>query len=268
MTSITSNLNIGHRHILPTYPVLFIAAGVLGRWLDLRRPLLAASIAALVVWHASESWRIRPHYLAYFNAFAGGPGNGWRHLVDSSLDWGQDLPGLRHWIDEHANREKVFLSYFGTGDPQYEGIRATKMPTLPEVGPTRPWHALAPGVYALSATMLQQVYLMHGDWTLEREKEFQELRALEPMLLAYQNDSARRSELLREAPAANWKAAWKRYENLRFARLCHYLRVRKPDSNIGYSILVYRLSAAELQAATGGSFREWAAIIEQAAATP
>ena len=26
-TSLASHLNIGHRHILPTYPVLFIAAG-------------------------------------------------------------------------------------------------------------------------------------------------------------------------------------------------------------------------------------------------
>ncbi|MEO7797859.1 MAG: glycosyltransferase family 39 protein, partial [Opitutaceae bacterium] len=82
-TSLTSHLNIGHRHILPTYPVLFILAGSLGRWLDLRRPLLAAVLAALVSWHAVESFRIRPHYLAYFNQIVGGPQNGWRHLVDS-----------------------------------------------------------------------------------------------------------------------------------------------------------------------------------------
>jgi hypothetical protein len=38
--------------------------------------------------------------------------------VDSSLDWGQDLPGLREWLSENDllnnPREPVFLSYFPT----------------------------------------------------------------------------------------------------------------------------------------------------------
>ncbi|MBM3855033.1 MAG: glycosyltransferase family 39 protein, partial [Verrucomicrobia bacterium] len=136
-TSLASHLNIGHRHILPTYPVLFIAAGWLARWLNLRRPLACAGLSVLLLWHALESGRIRPHYLAYFNQLVGGPSQGWRHFVDSSLDWGQDLPGLRAWLDAHARGEKVFLSYFGTGDPLHEGIAATALPTLPEVGPPR-----------------------------------------------------------------------------------------------------------------------------------
>jgi hypothetical protein len=49
LTSITSHLNIGHRHILPTYPVLFIAAGAFGAWLDLRRPLAALLVGALAL---------------------------------------------------------------------------------------------------------------------------------------------------------------------------------------------------------------------------
>jgi hypothetical protein len=268
VTSLASNLNIGHRHILPTYPALFIAVGALGPWLARSRPLAAALVGSLVLWHAAESWRIRPHYLAYFNLLAGGPENGWRHLVDSSLDWGQDLPGLRAWLDQHAPGEKVFLSYFGTGDPAYEGIRATLLPTLPQVGPRRPAHALAPGVYAISPTMLQQVYSpLRGDWTLAWEGEYQQLRAIEPLFLAYQNDPARRAELLRDAPVEKWTAGWKRYELLRFARLCHYLRARRADASIGYSIRIYRLSAAEI-AGTTGSIHEWRKLIEQAVAAP
>ena len=53
-TSITSHLNIGHRHILPTYPVLFIAAGALGTWLVSRRALLVAAVVALLV-HGTRS---------------------------------------------------------------------------------------------------------------------------------------------------------------------------------------------------------------------
>jgi hypothetical protein len=217
--------------------------------------------------HVGESWTARPNYLAYFNALAGGTPNGWRHLVDSSLDWGQDLPGLKTWLDAHAGGEKVFLSYFGTGDPAHEGIRATLLPTLPEVGPPRPWRALGPGMYALSATMLQQAYSpVRGDWTLAREKEFQDLRALEPQMLAFQNDPARRAELLRSAPAEKWDAGWRRYDWLRLARFCHCLRVRTPDANIGGSILVYRLSAEEVASATGDSLAAWRALIERTVA--
>lgn len=263
-TSITSHLNIGHRHILPTYPVLFIAAGAFGAWLDLRRPLAALLVGALALWHAGESWAARPNYLAYFNPIAGGTSNGWRHLVDSSLDWGQDLPGLKAWLDAHAAREPVYLSYFGTGDPQHEGIHATLLPTLPEVGAPRPWRALGPGVYALSATMLQQVYSpVRGDWTLKREEEFQQLRSIEPELLAYHSNPVKRAELLRSAPDKNWDTAWRRYEWLRLARLGYYLRVRPAEANINGSILVYRLSAAEIAAATGGSLRDWQQLIER-----
>jgi hypothetical protein len=267
--SITSHLNIGHRHILPTYPVLFIGLGSLAGWLDLRRRALAILVGGLVLWHGLESWWIRPHYLAYFNPLAGGPTNGWRHLVDSSLDWGQDLPGLHDWLGRHAQGQQVFLSYFGTGDPAYEGIRATALPSLPDVGRSRPWHVLQPGIYAVSATMLQHVYSpVRGPWTLELEKEYQQLRITEPDLLAYQASPARGDELLRIAPAINWTTAWRRYELLRFARLCHYLRVRQPDAQVGYSILIYRVSAEELRRATNGTLQDWSKLIEETVTTP
>jgi hypothetical protein len=265
ITSLTSHLNIGHRHILPTYPVLFIAAGWLGRWLDVRRPVALLCVAGALAWHAGESIRARPHYLAYFNQLVGGSANGWRHLVDSSLDWGQDLPGLKQWLDAHARGERVFLAYFGTGDPAYEGITATALPTLPEVGAPRPWRALTPGVYAVSATMLQHVYSrIRGDWTLEREREFQQLRAIEPVLFAYQDDPLRRAELLRDARAGNWKGSWQRFEELRFARLCHYLRVRRADAVIGHSIFLFRLDANELRDVLGGSLKDWQGALERA----
>jgi hypothetical protein len=53
---------------------------------------------------------------------------------------------------------------------------------------------------------------------------------------------------------------------LRFARLCHYLRVRPPDAHVGHSILIYRLDAAEIAGATAGSLAEWHATLERATA--
>lgn len=267
LTSITSNLNIGHRHILPTYPVLFIACGWFATWIGRARPWLRLVLGALVAWHVAAAASIRPHYLAYFNELVGGPANGWRHLVDSSLDWGQDLPGLKSWLDRHARGERVFLAYFGTGDPRSEGIVATALPTLPQVGPPRPWHSLSGGIYAISVTMLQHVYSpVRGDWTLALEREYQSLRAQEPVLLAFHSDPARRQEMLQEMPAVRWAAVWQRYEVLRFARLCYCLRPRRPEGHAGYSIFIYRLSDAEVHAATAGSLDEWTALIENTVA--
>ncbi len=264
--SITSHLNIGHRHILPTYPVLFIAMGTLGAWLVSRRPAWIAAAVVLLGWHAVESARVGPHYLAYFNELAGGPANGHRHLVDSSLDWGQDLPGLKGWLDAHAAPgEPVFLSYFGTGEPDYYHIRAQRLPFVNGFNLPQPWVPLRPGLYCISATMLEHVYSpIRGDWTPALEREYQDLRQLEPALTAYYGDPAQRAEMDKAASPEKWRRAGIRHDLLRFARLCHYLRVRQPDANVGYSIFIYRLNAAELAAATTGSLAEWQALVDGA----
>jgi len=266
--SLSSHLNIGHRHILPTYPVLFIAAGALGRWLwTNRRGRIAVGL--LVAAQVAEAARISPHFLAYFNALAGGPAQGHRHLVDSSLDWGQDLPELKRWLDTHAGGAPVFLSYFGLGEPNYYGIRAKRLPFVNGFKIPQPYVRLEPGVYAISATTLSHVYSsIRGPWTLEHEKEYQELRALEPLFEAYTQDLGRRPELEREVPAAQWRKGITRHDQLRFARLCHYLRLRRPEAQLGYSIHVYRLNGDELAAATDRSLTEWSRLLERTVAAP
>jgi hypothetical protein len=117
--------------------------------------------------------------------------------------------------------------------------------------------------------MLEHVYSpIRGPWTLELEKEFQELRAVEPLFAAYVGDPQHRAELNRAATEAQWRRKWTRHDLLRFARLCHYLRARPPDAHIGYSVFLYRLSAAEVAAATAGSFSDWHALIEGATQAP
>lgn len=252
--SITSNLNIGLRHILPTYPVLFIGAGVLlkaglPRW-------FRVIPAALLLWAAAASTGIRPHYLAYFNALAGGPENGWRHLVDSSLDWGQDLPGLADWLrDNRRPAEPIYVSYAGSGNFAYEGIVAEELAPVYNFDRPRRWFELEPGLYAIGATMLQDTYSdFRGDWSLEREESYVALR----QFLATAPPAVTPEE---EAERVSFRYI---LDRLRFARLCHYLRVRQPDAMIGYSILVYRLSAEEIQLATQGTIGELADGMERA----
>jgi len=105
---LTSRINIGHRHLLPIYAFGYVLAGVVLA----RKPPLAIALAGLLV---VESIAIYPHYLAFFNWAAGGPDNGSKYLLDSNLDWGQDLKKLRRYKDEN-HIEKPCLAYFGNGD--------------------------------------------------------------------------------------------------------------------------------------------------------
>ena len=67
------------------------------------------------------STSIFPHFIAYFNPLVGGPKNVYRKVVDSNLDWGQDLKRLKFYMDD-KKINKINLSYFGHADPAYYGI--------------------------------------------------------------------------------------------------------------------------------------------------
>lgn len=169
--ALTTSINLGYRHLLPVLPFLavFSAAELWrpARALRLPRraaPLAGALLAALLFIGAL---RIYPHYLAYFNLLAGGPDNGWRYLVDSNIDWGQDLQNLKPWLDEQGV-DHVWLSYFGEGRPDYYGISYTGLDSWPPrlMDPAaRPFYPAdpAPGVYAISATNLQGVHFADRD---------------------------------------------------------------------------------------------------------
>ena len=157
----SSKLNIGHRHILPTYPAMFILAGAAAIGSSRRGRLRWAMLggrAGVRAWPGGRMFCHVPALLGLFQPIAGGPSNGYRHLVDSSLDWGQDLPGLKRWLTEHdldgPDKTPVYLAYFGTASPAYYQISATELCGLRA---TLPSH-LTGGVYCISATDLQRVY--------------------------------------------------------------------------------------------------------------
>jgi hypothetical protein len=248
--ALTSHLNIGQRYLLPTYPVMFILAGAAALWL---RPLAYVPSllgAGLLLAFVAESLVTWPNYLSYFNAVAGGPKNGYRHLVDSSLDWGQDLPGLDNWLHDNGlnnqNTVPVYLSYFGTAAPEYYGVRAIPLPSNMD----RPhgFYQLRGGVYCVSATMLQGVYLPHcpGPWTSEYETRYRTGAAVVEQLAATNNDPAARANFLRKTGIPDIGEFLAIFEEYRFGRLCARLRLRQPDDQIGYSILIDRLTDEEV----------------------
>ena len=164
-----SRLNIGHRHILPIYPFLFVLAASVVPWALARRPIVKAGVALLAAWYVVSSASVFPHYLAYFNELAGGPDGGWRYLVDSNLDWGQDLKGLKRYMDEHAIK-RIWLSYFGTADPRHYGIEFNYFPSLF----TRYFHQeRAPAQYLAVSVSNLRLLLLHQPESARRLRELQ-----------------------------------------------------------------------------------------------
>lgn len=253
--ALTSHLDIGHRHILPIYPALFIVSGA-AAFLILhgRRLIGIGAIAILLSWQIGESVIIRPNYLAYFNQIAGGPASGYKHLVDSSLDWGQDLPAVKAWLDQQPSIKDrpLYLSYFGTADPRWYEIKARLVPDDRFTLHNTP-APLGQGIYLISATNLQSVYGPEmGPWCLPYEANYQ--IALGQMGRYYQTDlnlSAPAHLVANDENISRIKNL-RTLEKLRFARLCAYLRQREPIAQIGHSILVFDLSSKEVELALHG----------------
>lgn len=160
----SQKVNIGLRHVLPAYPFLFVLIGFVPSIKTQSVKMARAIFYASIVWYAYAAALIFPHQLAYFNEFTGGPRYGYKYLVDSNLDWGQDLPGLKEFMDRHGI-DRIKLAYFGFSDPRYYGIDYEYMPSyhIPEPMNVKDDIELK-GWFAISATMLQGVYLADRDF--------------------------------------------------------------------------------------------------------
>ncbi len=115
-TSIHSTLNIGVRHLLPTYPFAIIL--VSGQIARLRAKYAVIGVWVLMGWYLVENALVFPYYLTYFNETVGGPSGGHNYVVDSNLDWGQDLRRFSDWVNEQ-HIKKIEFDYFGWADQSY-----------------------------------------------------------------------------------------------------------------------------------------------------
>ncbi|MFZ2654856.1 MAG: glycosyltransferase family 39 protein [Victivallales bacterium] len=192
---ITSSINIGHRHMLPIYPFIYIFLGSLVfifQQAKLWPKILLAAIMMASFWTALSN---HPTHLAYISPLFGGPSKGYSLFADSSLEWGQELPAVRKWLDSPSvdlRDRPVYFSYFGSGSPEAEGIHLLRLPGFFDPLQTIPQSCtftgrLLPGVYLISGTMLQPVYYsrMKGDdfgvdfsssWCKKHENKYQEMR--------------------------------------------------------------------------------------------
>ncbi len=225
-----TDINIGLRYVLPALPYLYVGSGRLVPWLGqleskALRNAAKATLAACLLGTFWSSFSVAPHFLAYFNVFGGGPERGSEHLIDSNLDWGQDLVNLKAWADANAPGEPIGIAYFGQINPDIFRLRGSGLnwflpPSRPRtVTPLPPGRAagkVEPGLYAVSAS------LAHGlPW-----------RVYDPA---------------RWAPYSAEKGAF------------DYFLKAEPIAKIGWSIFVYRLDQAQanqLEAVRTGSNSE------------
>jgi hypothetical protein len=181
--SMRSPLNIGVRHVLPTFPFIYLLVSRMliswiervpdpnpateSRWLHNVYRLHIESIPkylviiVLMFWGGFQTVIAYPNYLSYYNELVGSK-RGYLYIVDSNYDWGQDLKRLA--AITHANNiDHIALEYFGGGSPQYYIGSAFE-----------PWWAgkgKPQGYFAISATLQQGALGKSSIWYTQEARD-------------------------------------------------------------------------------------------------
>ncbi|MDF1746629.1 MAG: hypothetical protein P1V19_23240, partial [Gimesia sp.] len=129
------------------------------RWFQHKTSLIALLSFVCIGFQLVSITSVQPHYLSYFNSSIGGPSKGHFYLLDSNLDWGQDLPALKKVLAElpSEDRDSYLLYYFGTAHPEAYSIQAHSLNDALPADLDR-WKYLA-----LSANYLQGLYTHSKD---------------------------------------------------------------------------------------------------------
>jgi hypothetical protein len=136
-----SRVTIGVRHILPIFPLLAIIGGF-GAYRfcnDAGMKYAAPAVILFILgWQLTSSFRAHPDYLAYFNELAGHHPE--RFLIDSDLDWGQDLFRLSAILRQKGIKQ-ISIAYAGSAD-----LTQFDLPSFRELVPLQPttgWVAIS-----------------------------------------------------------------------------------------------------------------------------
>jgi len=138
----TAKLQLGIRYVISIFPYLYIIIGGLSSFIIRRSRLASVFAVLLTVWLFAANFVIYPYYLAYFNEYIGGPENGWKYMIDSNLDWGQDLKRLKTFVDEN-NIKDIKVDYFGGGNLDYYLGQGNFTYWGFDKGPTTGWVAVS-----------------------------------------------------------------------------------------------------------------------------
>jgi hypothetical protein len=150
-----SNINIGVRHVLPVYVGFSItaAAGAVRLWESAPKARwIGYALVVLLVGHGASSALSQPDHLAYTNLLAGASPED--VLVDSDLDWGQDMKRVGKRLRELGATQVTFNPEVAGYWEAFHGF-----PTILPMDPLQP----GPGWNAASVTVMLSDRLGLGD---------------------------------------------------------------------------------------------------------
>jgi len=124
LVAMPSRLDLGVRYVLPFYPMMTLVAGFgAAHLLALRSRAARAVSVALVIGEVVISTGAHPDYLPYFNVFAADKPE--RLLVDSDMDWGQDVNRVAAELRARGVRQ-VTAALQGDADLSQHGFPSYK----------------------------------------------------------------------------------------------------------------------------------------------
>jgi hypothetical protein len=185
-----TGFSVHSRYIIPVLPFFFIWISKVGKAFTIKRPVIATLASILLAWSIFSSLWIYPHSISYFNELAAmlptpneprslqepegtpfivsllnsGSRHGGRHLLDSNIDWGQDVFYLEKWCLQHPEVIEINTAIYGSYP-----LEQTKIPTKSMPSGNDP----QPGWYALSVNYLY-----------DREKQYRYFINLKPIARA------------------------------------------------------------------------------------
>ena len=160
IAALRTPLNIGYRHILPILPFCCLYSGASIFWIG-QSKAMRIFLIFVGAWLVIATLVSFPNYIAYISPILGGSSNNYNVLIDSSTDWGQELPAVKdkinHWHTVAGKKLPVYFSYFGSSRPSDYGLETQALPSFFRNDQSR-FYPLRPGIYLISNTMLQTLY--------------------------------------------------------------------------------------------------------------
>jgi hypothetical protein len=162
-----TGFSVHSRYIIPALPFFFIWMSKIGKVFSLRKRFLPILVSILLFWSIFSSLWVYPHSISYFNELAAilptpneplapqepegtppivsllnaGSRNGGRHLLDSNIDWGQDLFYLEKWCLQHPEITEIGTAIYGSYPLEQTKIPTNSMP--PANNPQSGWYAVS-----------------------------------------------------------------------------------------------------------------------------
>ncbi len=170
IAAMRGNLDLGIRYVLPVYPFLYAGAAIALSRVKVAGSRLPVAIAVLVIWHGVENLASFPGYISYFNELIGSRRNADKFLIDSNLDWGQDLRRLDLWCRDNRVPQ-ISVHYFGGAVVRYE-MRHVRAIERRGIGPG----LLPKGYFAVSRHFYRVSFAPHA-WGIDYDSYLEASRA-------------------------------------------------------------------------------------------